>query len=376
MAIAFGNAGTGLVYGSRTNSAVPVPSGVAANDIVLIHLYQDDSTVTLTPPSGFTEVTFSPTPATTSPTQSQHVYWKRATGADSGSYTFTHATSNTQAEATRWTGCITTGTPLEVLGSAQRASSGATTPAVSGTTTNANEMLVFTGSIYTSPTWTPPTGFTEAIDFESLTVDYKAQASAGATGSITATASASNAQTATLIALLPAGGSTPVALADTGSGADALTVHAAVPLSDTGSGVDSLAVHAAIAVSDTGSGADTLTAGVSIGLADTGSGADALTVHVAVPLTDTATATDTLHAAVPPPHVPGTAALASDGQGVATLAVVSTSADLASADTDAVLSAQTGSATVTTAQTVATLAAAEATATLTPAEATAVIATT
>jgi hypothetical protein len=215
---AFGSAGTGLAYGARTNSSIPVPAGVAAGHIVLVHLYADDSSPTVTPPSGFTEITFSPTPLTTGPTSQQHIYWKRATGADSGTYLFTHAAANTQAVATRWTGCVTTGTPLEVLGSAQRTTAGTVTPAVSGTTAGADRLLVFTGTEYSSPTWTPPTGFTEAVDFESVTVDYKAQATAGATGSVSATASGSNAQTATLIGLLPVAGAPPAPGAGTASG--------------------------------------------------------------------------------------------------------------------------------------------------------------
>jgi hypothetical protein len=96
----FGALGTALTGATRTNSVIPVPSGVIAGQVVLVHLYIE-STTTVTPPSGFTEIAFAPAVFTTGTVQGQRVYWKRATGADSGTYTFTHASAYTYAVAAR-----------------------------------------------------------------------------------------------------------------------------------------------------------------------------------------------------------------------------------------------------------------------------------
>src|SRR4051812_32069845 len=93
--------GAELTGGTRTTSAVPVPAGVASGKVVLVHLYTEISSA-ITPPTGFTELTFSPTPQTSGPhpLTRQRVFWKRATGADTGTYSFTHASSYTSGGAT------------------------------------------------------------------------------------------------------------------------------------------------------------------------------------------------------------------------------------------------------------------------------------
>src|SRR5206468_839366 len=71
-------------------------------------------------------------------------------------------------------------------------------------------------------------------------------------------------------------GGTTTTVADTGSGADAVTVRAAVPAADTGSGADAVSVSLIVPLADTGSGADAASVGtVSLPLADAGSAADA-----------------------------------------------------------------------------------------------------
>lgn len=193
MAVAFGSTGTGLAYGTHTNSAVPVPASVAANDVILAIFHQDVSSsntlVTITAATGFTAVTFSPALQTTISEQTGlYLFWKRATGADSGTYSFTHTSTSTEAVAIRYTGCVTTGTPLEVLGSALSNTAVSTSPAVSGTTTQTNEMLVYAQNTWGTGAATPPTGFGERYDGASdLEVADKVQASAGATGSVSGT---------------------------------------------------------------------------------------------------------------------------------------------------------------------------------------------
>lgn len=193
-----------LAYGTRTSTAVPVPTGVSSGSVVLVHIYLEGTYVAVTPPAGFTEIAFGTTPQTTTSQMGVRWFWKRASAADSGTYAFTHASNITQAVATRWDGCVATGTPYEIPVAAIRDSAGTAVPAVSGTTTGANRTLVLWSQTYASPSYTPPSGFTEVYDpGDGLYLAYKGQAAAGATGSISATASASAAQIGAMIALLP-----------------------------------------------------------------------------------------------------------------------------------------------------------------------------
>lgn len=209
MAVALGSTGTFLTYTARTNSALTVPSGVAANDVILAYLYEDTTSAAVTPPTGFTELTFSPAFALASPFMACHVYWKRATAADTGTYTFTHASSSTQGIALRFTGCTTTGTPLEVLGSSNNSASTSAPPPITGTTSQAGEMLAYAAITYSSASWTTVSGWTDAQNGSGQYNAVKTQAAAGSTGAITATASSPQATIAALIGLFPASASTP-----------------------------------------------------------------------------------------------------------------------------------------------------------------------
>jgi hypothetical protein len=195
--------GTLLLYGNRTNSTFAAPSGVAQNDVLVLHLYWDDSTPTITPPSGWSELTLSPPDAIASPNVNVHIYWKRATASEPTSYTFTHGAANTQGQILRVSGCVTTGMPLEALGSAVNSASGTPTPAVSGTTSTANELLILGCFIYASTTFTAISGWTAAHNGDGQYIASKTQATAGATGSISTTAAASNAQVASVIGAIP-----------------------------------------------------------------------------------------------------------------------------------------------------------------------------
>lgn len=198
--------GAELAGATRTTSAVPVPAGVASGKIVLVHLYTEiTSAITAT---GFTEITFSPTPQTTAPHSitRQRVFWKRATGADTGTYSFTHASSYTSGGATLYSGVIGSGTPVEVLASAQRSSNGTVTPTVTGITGGADRLLVYGATNFYEATWTAPSGFTKVLDnpTDETMVAVKGQAAAGSTGPLTSSSSSSGEQTVTLIALIPA----------------------------------------------------------------------------------------------------------------------------------------------------------------------------
>ena len=204
---AFGAAGTYLSGTVSTSANIAVPAGTAANEVVLAFIYLESSG-SITPPAGFSLVDRA--------TTSNHdlaVYWKRCTGTDAGTYNFTIPSTYREASAVRFTGCITSGNPYDVVGKASATSSpGGVTTAVSNTTTVADTLQVFAGTNFNGSPWTPPTGYTERVDASGdLTVATLAQASIGGSGSITATCAVQNAANCVmLIALKPPGGATPV----------------------------------------------------------------------------------------------------------------------------------------------------------------------
>lgn len=95
--------------------------------------------------------------------------------------------------------------------------------------------------------------------------------------------------------------STSISLADTGSGADAVTVAATVTLAETGTGTDVIASTPAVTLADVGSGADAIAVTIPQALADTGTGTDALAATAAVPLGETGSGADAVSVNVPVP---------------------------------------------------------------------------
>lgn len=192
--------------GTGTSHVVPAPASVGSLDIVLVHMYIEDTTA-VTPPGGFSEI---PTAVFTSaPATGGRVFWARGPGGST--YTFTTGVAVfRQATATRWTGCITTGDPYDPdTDAAQRSSNGTTTPAVSLTTSGSDRTVVWSGTAVSTGTWTPPSSYTERVDGTELSVASREQAVAGSTGSVTGTHSASSFQTAFLLALVPIPGYVP-----------------------------------------------------------------------------------------------------------------------------------------------------------------------
>lgn len=203
---AFGAVGTALAPGSGTTAAIPVPSGVTAGQIVLVDIYKENSANITTIPSGFTLV--GPPAAVTTPsgqTQWHYMFWKRATGADSGTYTFGWSGSTPRfGIAHRYTGCIATGTPFEASNSAG-GPAGSTTPAVSLSTTGSNRLLVWTCTARGPANWSAPSLYTlRAATNSVVAVATREQAVAGSTGSVTGSSTITTwSYAAWLIALLP-----------------------------------------------------------------------------------------------------------------------------------------------------------------------------
>lgn len=207
----FVNMGTAVTITSAANLSLAYPAGVALNRVVLAHIYMEGVGVSITPPTGWAEILPKVSGAGS---LEQRLFWHRCDGTESGSVTFTHATSWRAGVMSQWSNCETTGNPFDTPASTSVAvTSGSTSPAVSDTSDVANCRVVWWGSCFNAGTWTPPTGFTEHFDAtgELGAVASKTQAAAGSTGSITATCTASGEIEGRILILIPPGGAAPPA---------------------------------------------------------------------------------------------------------------------------------------------------------------------
>lgn len=185
-----------LLANATANTAqFAVPSGVVAGSVIVAVLYRDLSGASyeaVTLPSGFTLVPGNPGATTgTFHTVGMDIAWKRATGADSGTYDFSWTTSFFRmGVAMRLDGCTSSGNPFEADNGAVSSANSTSTPAVSVTTLGADRLLLWVGSSWESGAWTQPSGFTARVtnaDFDLLTAASAAQAVAGASGSVAGT---------------------------------------------------------------------------------------------------------------------------------------------------------------------------------------------
>jgi hypothetical protein len=199
-----------LSEGSGSTAVIDAPEGVQADDIVLIFQYSEHEGAAIDPtstPSGFTLISEEHTTTDISHTR---VYWKRSTGSEPSSYTFTFANSNWRTGfAIAIRGCTTEGSPIDVVDSNSISSSVSTTPAVSLTTTGPDRLVIFHGSAYHTRDWTGPSGYTviPTVGVSGATIlrsAWQVMSSAGSTGNVTATAQdGTDVMTAHLIALKP-----------------------------------------------------------------------------------------------------------------------------------------------------------------------------
>jgi hypothetical protein len=199
---------------------IPVPTGGPGVDLVIVSLAT--GTWVASPPGGlgFNLIGSAPYTVTTTDGWANsmrfYLYWRFADGTETGNYAFTVNTGRpTTGRAMRFNGCdpvapIDTMTPGWAIGSGS-----ANTPSVSGTTTNANDLLVWIGLKYgTSASCTYPSGWTGRAATANTTlvgaggtgalnhmVATKAQPSAGASGAVVGTWDTADGTAAFLIGL-------------------------------------------------------------------------------------------------------------------------------------------------------------------------------
>src|SRR6266542_3694401 len=155
-----------LLAGAGTNgAAVPVPTGATNLDIAVVGLYIED-TITITPPLGFTLKADLRTSATLR--GGLVVYWKRLTGADSGTYSFTWTTTPTPwrgANCGLWSGRTTSGDPFDGTVGTAESTTQVTTLNVSTSPAAANgDAVGFWTSFNGGTSFTAPTNYTERAD--------------------------------------------------------------------------------------------------------------------------------------------------------------------------------------------------------------------
>jgi hypothetical protein len=181
-------------YASRTNTTITAPSGITNNDILVATVFAGritsaGGTVSVTPPSGFTLIDSTAVHDLSGDqfTGTMYVYWKRAS-SESGNYTFTHATASTQGLMHRVSGCVTSGSPIDVYSKGSATGAGSqTTAAPSIITTSPKDLLIWISHDWEgSTTLSPPTGFTERLDSLLYSAD-KVQVSLGEVGTVTQT---------------------------------------------------------------------------------------------------------------------------------------------------------------------------------------------
>lgn len=186
--------------------AIPVPAGATAGDIAVafVHL---EATGTITPPSGW-----NATAKWDSGLIGTHaratVWWKRLTGADSGTYSFAIPNTGHAGGCTLFSGRLASGDPFEAVSTNTATSTVVTCAALSPAA--AGDDLYGAASSYAGGAWTPPSGMTERVDSD---VDQNSadNVAAGSTGTKTFTCTGAGEIFGFLGALLPdTGGGSPI----------------------------------------------------------------------------------------------------------------------------------------------------------------------
>jgi hypothetical protein len=198
--------GAQLTGANSATANVPVPAGVAAGDLIMIAMKLEDAQ-SVTPPTDFVAAPGSPVVVSGSNLMNGHVFWKRATGADSGTYDMTFTgTPFRSAVAFKIVDEVESGDPFDVTNTAAKTTTtDGTTPSVSVTTTGSDRLVVWIGFAFAAGVCTTLTGYNEKYDpgAGGVVIDVATQASAGSTGSLSATFANNGSTAAWLGAVLP-----------------------------------------------------------------------------------------------------------------------------------------------------------------------------
>lgn len=201
----------GVIFSLRpTGLRVNVPAGTLANDVMVASIAWRDSPIVVTSPAGWTPVRETVQAGGGGGTSRLATYVRVAGGAEPASYLWTFSNGSSVGAVggiTSFSG-VDVSVPANIVnaeGGAATGSSGShTAPSIN--TTVGGTMLVGSFEFDSSTSnWTPPAGMTEAVDVGSLPppddlgismeMTYEVQGASGATGTRTATANTTGANT-------------------------------------------------------------------------------------------------------------------------------------------------------------------------------------
>ncbi|QBI98677.1 hypothetical protein SEA_BOBBY_44 [Mycobacterium phage Bobby] len=203
----FAAVGNFLSGGTSSTAPVPVPAGATGDGIVdVVFLYVGTSSVTITPPTGFTEAEPAAVGNNAGQQLALRTFWKRP-DSSSGTYDFSFPGGTWRlGYAIRFSGCAASGSPWDVIDAADPGDY-ATVPDTSLTTTGGNRLLVWwAGDWSGGGGFTPPSGFTQRAenhDTAGIAIATKVQEVAGSTGTVSGSFSGSGRKQAWLGALKP-----------------------------------------------------------------------------------------------------------------------------------------------------------------------------
>lgn len=184
-----------LAYGTRTNSTITAPSGIADGNVLVAILHVGDATaepsLAVTPPAGWTELTGSPIEASRpDPYTLSLRFYSKVASSESGNYTFTHASGESEGIIYRLTGASTT-SPINPNPTVNESvdnpvATGQTTTGLSITTAVNGSLVIMASDAWDGPPTDPPTGttptFTERYQGTIFYACDGVMATAGATG--------------------------------------------------------------------------------------------------------------------------------------------------------------------------------------------------
>jgi hypothetical protein len=181
-------------------TTVSKPSGVASGDLLLATLEVDEDPATVTAPSGWTLLQDTVGAPGTGNAYHTQVWWKLAGASEPASYAWTVSGGPwVDIGVLAYTNVNQT-SPIDVSASRNAGTTSApTTPAV--TTSGANEMVVALFVNFESGSWTAGSGMTRRYNFDSNEAQDALQATAGTTGTKTATSTVSGPMTADIVVL-------------------------------------------------------------------------------------------------------------------------------------------------------------------------------
>jgi hypothetical protein len=206
---------SGFTANPTSQLVLSKPSGTIQNDVLVAFVTNNGGQYCTVPtPSGWTVVPNTDQIAGSTDAHT-HAFYKVAGAAEPASYTFTQSGDGCEWDLMGGIYSIagaTTGSPINASG-AQANASGTSCTSPSITTNTANTLLLFSCSSSgpaPMPTFTPPSGMTEAWDVQTngtykmaIESAHAAQQNSGATGGKIATLSTAQVNVGLLIAIAP-----------------------------------------------------------------------------------------------------------------------------------------------------------------------------